>query len=169
MFHFPGRPDPPSANELLVADDDTAESLVVAYVDELLRQTPLGQTASFSRLSKGMQFVYSTAILEGEVETGGFNQYFFSVSSDYALEALQGYRRIGAIEHARLLRRAIRVFHRERWFHFRIKLRRSLDAFFDSYEHTELSMIDHEFCESEEDCVALRAGYIRANLAEFSR
>jgi hypothetical protein len=168
MFEHSGKPVPPSAADLIEADDDTAEALVVSYVDEFLRHMPTEQFGARSTLSPVMQHVYASAVLEGEVETGGFNQYFFSVSSDYALEALHGYRRMGATEHAHLLRQAIAIFHRERWFHFRVKLRRSLDAFFDSYQYTRLHEIDEKFCALDEDTVALRADYIRAHLDECS-
>jgi hypothetical protein len=161
------RPVPPSAEDLANADDDTAEELVVSYVDRYLRAAPLDQFGAFSSLPLGMRYVYSTALLEGEVENGGFNQYFFSTSSDYVLEALHGYRRIGALDHARLIRKAINIYHRERWFHFRVKLRRSLDAFFDSYQYTGLPALDEEFLEISEDTVSLRAAYIRSNLDEF--
>jgi hypothetical protein len=161
-------PVPPSAADLLDADDDTAESLVVEYVDEYLRQYPEEPFTAFSQLPRGMQYVYATALLEGEVENGGFNQYFYNVSSDYALEALAGYKLIGATEHAQIVRDAIEIYHRERWFHFRVKLRHSLDAFFDSYQYTRLSELDMSLFDLDEDPVALRAEYIRNNLSEFT-
>jgi hypothetical protein len=161
-------PVPPSAAELLDADDDTAESLVVEYVDDYLRLFPENPFSAFAKLPRGMQYVYATALLEGEVENGGFNQYFYNVSSDYALEALAGYQEIGAVEHAQIVRHAIEIFHRERWFHFRIKLRHSLDAFFDSYQYTQLSKLDMSLFNLDEDPVALRADYIRAHLDQFT-
>lgn len=163
-----GKPVPPSVNDLAGADDDTAEELVFAYVDECLRQSPGDQFGAFTLLPSGMQCVYATMLLEGEVGNGGFNQYFFSVASDYALEALVGYRRFGAVEHAALVREAIAVYHRERWFHFRIKLRRSLEAFFDSYQYTRLSELDGVFYVLDEDTTALRGKYIREHLEAFS-
>lgn len=163
-----GKPVPPSVNELAGADDDTAEELVFAYVDECLRQSPGDQFGAFKSLPAGMQSVYGTMLLEGEVENGGFNQYFFSIASDYALEALSGYRRFGARDHAALLREAIAIYHRERWFHFRIKLRRSLESFFDSYKYTRLSEIDAVFYVLDEDPTALRGSYIRDHLEAFT-
>jgi hypothetical protein len=167
MSDRPAEPVPPSAAELISADDDTAESLVVEFVDEYLRQFPEDPATAFHSLPRGMQYVYATAMLEGEVENGGFNQYFYNVSSDYALEVLAGYRAIGAREHARIVHEAIGIFHRERWFHFRVKLRHSLDAFFDSYQYTQLSELDMSLFDLDEDPVALRADYIRRNLDEF--
>jgi hypothetical protein len=168
MSDEPTEPIPPRAHELLSADDDTAEELIVGYVDAYLRRHPVDQFKAFSTLPRGMKYVFATALLEGEVENGGFNQYFYNVSSDYALEALAGYRAIGALEHARVLREAIDTYHRERWFHFRVKLRHSLDAFFDSHQHTNLARVDSDFHELEDDTVALRAAFIRENLNEFA-
>jgi hypothetical protein len=107
-------------------------------------------------------------LLEGEVNNGGFNQYFFNSSSDYSLEALQGYRRYNATEHARVVRAAIEIFHQERWFHHRIRLRRSLESFFESYQYTKLGAVDAEFYDLDEEIAALRAAFIRANLDQFA-
>lgn len=159
----------PAAAELIEADDETVEAFIVEYVEACLELDPASTFDTFSMLPSGIQYIYATALLEGEVESGGFNQYFYNSSSNYALEALAGYRVIGAIEHARILREAIAVFHEERWFHFRIRLRRSLDAFFDSYQYTRLARIDEQFLEIDDDPVSLRADYIRCNLRDFAR
>jgi hypothetical protein len=169
MDEAPETPRLPAAAELLEADDETVEALIVEYVEVCLEYAPAPPFEILSTLPPAIQYVYSTALLEGEVESGGFNQYFYNSSSDYALEALQGYQVIGAREHARLLRHAIAIFHRERWFHFRIRLRRSLDAFFDSYQYTRLARIDEQFLEIDDDPVSLRADYIRSNLRDFAR
>jgi hypothetical protein len=70
MNDQPDRPVPPSAEDFANADDDTAEELVVSYVDQYLRAAPIDQFGAFSSLPLGMQYVYSTALLEGEVENG---------------------------------------------------------------------------------------------------
>lgn len=158
------RPVPPSVNELAGVDEETAQEVVFAYVDECLRQNAARRFETFQTLPVGMKYVYSTIRLEEEVDNGGFNQYFFNIASDFALEALEGYRRFGAIEHARLLRRAIDIYHAERWFHFRIKLRRSLESFFDSYEYTGLTVVDTAFYELDEHPALLRGTYIRNHL-----
>lgn len=168
MYEPSESPELPTAAEILDADDETLEALVVGYVEARLELQPSTPFDAFASLSRKVQYVYATALLEGEVESGGFNQYFYNSSSDYALEALAGYRAIGAAEHARQLQKAIEVFHAERWFHFRIRQRRSLDAFFDSYQFTRLSQIDEHFLEIEDDPIVRRASYIRDHLGEFS-
>lgn len=160
-------PIPPNARELTEADDETAEVLIVAYVDECLRQTSEAQFSTFKRLPIGMQYVYSTVLLEGDVENGGFNQYFYNTASDYVLEALRGYQKFNAAEYARLVREAIAIYHRERWFHLRIKLRHSLESFIDSYQYTKLSELDDEFYQLGEDPTGLRGTFIRENMDLF--
>jgi hypothetical protein len=163
------QPHPPTAAELLDADDETIEALIVEYVEACLELQPSEPFDAFSSLPRKVQYIYATALLEGEVESGGFNQYFYNSSSDFALEALAGYQEIGATEHAALLRKAIAIYHQERWFHFRIRLRHSLDAFFDSYQLTRLSELDDEFLGIEDDPVMMRANYVRNHLSDFAQ
>ncbi|MBI5093385.1 MAG: DMP19 family protein [Candidatus Hydrogenedentes bacterium] len=48
--------------------------------------------------------------LEGEVDNGGFDQYFFNPSGDNSMVALAGLREMGASGAAALLERAVAVF-----------------------------------------------------------
>jgi hypothetical protein len=161
-------PEPLTDAELLNPDDETVESLVFAHIDDRIQRCQLGSVDAFSSLTRGMRYVYSTVLLEAEIDGGGFNQYFFSVSSDFALDALAAYCAFGAHEHQRVLRSAISIYHQERWFHFRVRLRRSLEAFFDSYQYSQLADADERFHEISEDIVALRAAYVRKNLDDFT-
>lgn len=57
-------------------------------------------------LPEDVHAVYAGLILDAEVQNGGFNQFFWN-SSRFADAALHGLEKLGASEHADLLRRAM--------------------------------------------------------------
>lgn len=59
-------------------------------------------------LPDSVQAVYAGRILDAEVQNGGFNQFFWN-SSRFAEAALTGLDRLGAREHADLLRSAMEL------------------------------------------------------------
>lgn len=50
------------------------------------------------------------SLLVGEVNNGGFDQYFFNTGGDYAVETVETLERIGSSEALALLRQAIGAF-----------------------------------------------------------
>jgi hypothetical protein len=63
-----------------------------------------------SALPKEAQYVWTTHHLEGEVLNGGFEQYFYNIWGQFALDAQAGYEAIGARAHARETARAIKMY-----------------------------------------------------------
>jgi hypothetical protein len=121
-----------------------------------------------SEWTPGMQMLYTTWILEGEVNNGGFNQYFWNTEGKTADMALAGYRLVGAEAYADIVRRAIATQKEEAEMMQEFKDEDTLEAFSESYEHTKLSSLDDEFFDLEEDVSALRVKYIRQHLEEFA-
>ncbi len=120
-------------------------------------------------LTVGQQMVYTTRILEMEVSNGGFNQYFWNSSGQFAEEALAGYRLLGAERHATIVEAAIETQHKERTQQALYKALGTMEAFMASYETTELPSLDDAFYRArrEIDLTALRDDYIRRNPEEF--
>jgi hypothetical protein len=113
--------------------------------------------------------VFYTFVLEGEVDNGGYNQYFFNSSGKYALLTLEAFRLIGANENYENLKRAIAIHTREQK---NAKLQavyteRTLPAFFATYKHTKLSACDKEFYALEGKLRQLRIKFIRQHLEMF--
>ncbi|HEY7233595.1 MAG TPA: DUF4375 domain-containing protein, partial [Gemmatimonadaceae bacterium] len=52
--------------------------------------------------------------VDAEVNAGGFHQYFFNSSGQYAGDALAGYELLGAEEYAAIMRSAIATFEIDR-------------------------------------------------------
>ena len=121
-----------------------------------------------SEWTPGMQMLYTTWILEGEVNNGGFNQYFWNTEGKTADMALAGYRLVGAEAYADVVRRAIATQKEEAEMMQEFKDKDTLEAFSESYEHTKLNALDDEFFDLEEDVSALRVKYIRQHLEEYA-
>jgi hypothetical protein len=138
------------------------DTLLAAIGDDYERETEI-----VSAWSPGQQMLYTTIILEGEVNNGGFNQYFWNTEGKFADQALAGFRLVEAEQYAGILQRAIAVQKQEAPEMQKYKDRDTLEAFSESYEHTKLNKLDDEFYDSTEDLSALRTKYIRAHLREF--
>lgn len=52
-------------------------------------------------------YLYGTLILEGEVDNGGFQQYFENNGKDYAIFAIEGFKKINRNEHAILVQEGL--------------------------------------------------------------
>jgi hypothetical protein len=62
----------------------------------------------------GVRAIYTTWLVDAEVNAGGFHQYFFNSSGQYAGDALAGYELLGAEEYAAIMRAAIATFEIDR-------------------------------------------------------
>src|SRR5712664_2458260 len=120
-----------------------------------------------SGLSPGFRMGYGTWLVEAEVSNGGFNQYFWNWSGRFAGHAVDGFRLLGASALAALMERAIAVFSREEPLQRKLKEQRTLEAFSESYKHTDLGELDKEFYPLAESLSKARIAYIRSHPREF--
>jgi uncharacterized protein DUF4375 len=65
-------------------------------------------------LPAGVRAVYTTWLVDAEVNAGGFHQYFFNSSGQYAGDALAGYELLGAEDYAAIMRSAIATYEIDR-------------------------------------------------------
>jgi hypothetical protein len=121
-------------------------------------------------LSIGRQSIFTTWVLEAEINNGGFNQYFynFTSSGQYAEEARDGFTLINAIKHAALTQKAIDVILKNAKKLSKFK-DGTLESFSKSYENNPLNPLDNEFytLAKTENLSDLRIKYIRDHLSEF--
>jgi hypothetical protein len=97
-------------------------------------------------LSPAVRAVYATTLLDNEILNGGFNQFFWNSTGQFALLALEGLQLIGASEHAAITRAAIATYEAERVKHEEFRHIGTKDAFAESYQHTELVDLDDRYC-----------------------
>lgn len=151
-------------DQLAAADDP-----LYAVIDDLNREVhaqPADQQVSYVRsMSPGRRMVWGTFMVDGEVNNGGFNQFFWNSSRDYIHEAADGFRLIGASAHLELLEEAVRRLE-ERWpqissFHER----GTLEAFSESYDDAVFDDLDRRYYEL--DSHDLIVEYIQSHPTEF--
>lgn len=118
-------------------------------------------------LPDGLVMMYSTWILEAEVNNGGFNQYFYNSSNQFVDEAYEGLKTIGAVKHAELLKKAVDVFMSEVDMQKEMREKGTIEAFSDSYKETKLNELDKLFYNLDEDLSNIRVKYIRNNIQKF--
>ena len=96
-------------------------------------------------LPAGVQAIYSTWLVDAEVNNGGFNQYFWNPSGELAGDALVGYELLGAEEYAVVMRAALAVREIERERMAKFHEAGTMEAFSESYRHTELEEVDQRY------------------------
>lgn len=103
------------------------------------------RAAAFESLPPGARAIYTTFLVDAEVNNGGFNQFFYNPYGALAGHALAGYELLGAEEYAAIMRAAIatREAERERMAPFYDD--GSLEAFSESYQHTQLGELDQRY------------------------
>jgi hypothetical protein len=118
------------------------------------------------RLPNLIRPLYTTLVLQSEVENGGFNQYFWNSSGKLASEAFDDLVSIGAKLHAALLKQAITIENKESAMMSAFKKPQTWDAFAESYKHTDLGSLDSEFYKLEK-LDNLRSAHIKKHLLEI--
>lgn len=147
--------------------DSSLESALMQHVAWAIDQDYDREREIVDGLSPGLQTIYTTYLVETEVDNGGFNQYFFNSAGRLADIALAGFRTLGATEHERLMREAIAVYERMRPRLDSAREAGTMEAFSETYEGGEFEAIDRRFYDLDTDLSALRIQYIRTHLDQF--
>jgi hypothetical protein len=131
---------------LATIPDNNLEQAIVDYVTANLTDYQ-SRLAGVSNMPSGFQIVYSIWIFEGEVNNGGFNQFFLNPSGEFAEMALMSLKRLNAIKHYAILEKAIAIHTQEKESYPLKKLysRKTLKAFVASYKYSSLDRYDKEF------------------------
>lgn len=153
--------------EILAQTPD--EELVLTVFDTLAVQAPeyLSEEEYLKTLSPARRAVYALYILAGEVDNGGFNQYYYNTEAEAAAYLPAACELVGAPKYADLVRRANACYEREKLAQ---RQDGSLETFCASYENNPLEAFDDEFylLENCRPLDKLLTAFIRANPAEFT-
>ena len=152
-----------SLETLAAISDDKLEQAIIDFIAERITANDGDEQQTLKSLSLGFRVVYSTWLVEAEGNNGGFNQFFWNSSGEYAEDAVQGFALIGAPGLSTLMRQAIEINERNSQRIAALKQRGTLEAFSESYENDPFSALDRRFFEPEVDVSELRIKYIRAN------
>ncbi len=148
--------------------DDKLEQAIMDNIDTNFENGEHYTLDKMSKLTKGQQAVFSTWWLEAEVNNGGFNQFYFNSSGQFAEMAEIGFKTIGAEKFSELTLRANSIFteNKERLEEFDDG---TMKSFSESYKDNPLNDLDTEFYKlyDSENISDLRIKYIRENNKEF--
>lgn len=153
---------------LVSLSDDKLEQAIVDYVTTKLEGKHDKEQVIIGKLPIGARALWLTWIVDGEVNNGGFNQYYWNTEGRFADEAVDAFRFFSATEHALLMEEANRLRAKERERIKKFEDRGTLEAFSESYEETKLGALDDRFYSLKEDLSALRIAKIRAEPELFS-
>jgi hypothetical protein len=124
------------------------------------------EARSFNSLTDAEKNFFAVDYLISEVNNGGFDQYFFNSSGEYANEALLGLKKIGAIKTASILQNSFSIFpdhkvpknRQERW---------NLMEKNKAKKQKVLDDLDNKFYEYPEYLTDLLFKYAKKNKNEF--
>ncbi|WP_052823543.1 DMP19 family protein [Neotamlana sedimentorum] len=148
--------------------DDKLEQAIMDNIDTKFQDVEQYTLDKISKLTNGQQAVFSTWWLEAEVNNGGFNQFYFNSSGQFAEMAEVGFMTIGADKFSELTKRANKIYseNKQRLEEFDDG---TMESFSESYKDNPLNDKDIEFYNlyDSEKIGELKIKYIRENKNEF--
>jgi len=149
--------------------DDKLEQAILDHVIQRIGKPFDRELEVVTALSPGVRAIYTTLIVENEVDNGGFNHYFWNSEGRLAQLAIAGFHRIGASAYAEVMQRAVLMYSREKPVLETFKEEGTLEAYSESCEYTEFGDLDREFFALSDirRLGDLRIAYIRSHPDEF--
>jgi hypothetical protein len=134
----------------------------IIEMDDLLSPIFYDNPDKLTKCEKNIVYIEE---LEREINNGGFNQYFFNSSGDFAMEAINALKIIGSKIFLEILQEAVNKFPdkivpKDRYE--RQELLKKIDKNIELWEE-----LDNRFYKYEEDIYGLMIKYIHKNINEF--
>jgi uncharacterized protein DUF4375 len=133
--------------------------LLSPFVERVSERIDEGRIDELSDLERHVHAIWS---LEGEVNNGGFEQYFSNSAADFVEDAVAGLEAIGARCAAQIVVRATRLFPGE-VVPGDAEERQSLLDSLPEEERRRLDALDEEFFKYPDDLEHLMAEYVRGS------
>jgi hypothetical protein len=156
---------------IAIIDQTKDEKLLELVYDDLASRIAKDMSNEYSvvmNFNKSQQAIYVIWGLQAEVENGGFNQYYYNSSGQFAKLAPSALKLVEANQFTQLVTRANKIFETESK---NIKKQQdgTLGGFSKSYENNPLNKLDKEFyaLETKENLETLQVDYIRKHKGEF--
>ncbi|MDA0834816.1 MAG: DUF4375 domain-containing protein [Planctomycetota bacterium] len=147
--------------------DEDLEQAIVDYVIHKLKSGS-DEDAVLGSLSEGNRALWLTWIVEGEVNNGGFNQYYWNTDGRHSAKAVTSFKFFAASQHADLMREANALREQEAAAIKESEDKNTLEAFSESYEASKLGPLDDRFYALTENLSALRVAKIRQSPELFT-
>lgn len=171
MDKFKNRPIHIKLTEEII-DSTKDEDLLQLIFDNLSENLPDNYDKEFEFVTswnKSRQAIYVIWLLETEVNNGGFNQFYFNSSGEFAELIPDALKLVGANNFADLMNRANSTYKSE-YDKITEDQDGTLDGFSKSYKNNPLNKYDDEFYElyENENLNDLQIKYIRSHKYDFT-
>jgi hypothetical protein len=167
---FKNRPIHKKLTEQII-DKTSDDNLLQTVFDNLSEKLPNDYTMEYEAVitwNKSRQAIYTIWTLEGEVNNGGYNQFYANSSGQFYKLLPDALKLIGASKFSDLTKRANDIFEKE---NPNIIKRQdgTLEGFSESYENNSLNKFDDEFYSlyKHENLQKIQVDYIRKHKLEF--
>lgn len=154
-----------------IIDTTSDDKLLQTVFDNLCEKLPKDYNKEYQTVlgwSKAQQAIYIIWWLEAEVNNGGYNQFYYNSSRQFAELAPAALKLVGALKFANLTERANEVYKKE---NEQIKKYQdgTLEGFSKSYEGNPLDKFDEEFYElyKKEELQEIQVAFIRNHKQDF--
>ena len=139
------------------------EQILNGVLDQVF--THYGESG-FAGLTSGEKIFLCVWSLIGEVDNGGFEQYYWNSSGDHAVEAVESLATIGAHHTSKIVREGNAIFGEfgptSDWDERHDQMESQPDRVVEEFER-----LDEMFGEEVDDLTALLAAYVEQNRKEF--
>lgn len=154
-----------------IIDTTSDDGLLQVVFDNLIEKFPRDYTKEYQTVlgwTKSQQAIYVIWNLEAEVNNGGYNQFYFNPSGQYADLAPDALKLVGAFKFADLTSKANEVYKKENEKIIKHQ-DGSLEGFSKSYDDNPLNKFDDEFYElnKKDDLQKFQVEYIRNHKEYF--
>ena len=141
--------------------DEDLERTLLEFITAKLRANPDHAMQVFASLPKGFKVIYATWLVESEVMNGGFHQYFWNPSSEFAEITAPALQAIGDPVAADIMIQALKTANAELPVMATYMKQGTLLAFSESAKRSALKVYDAPFSVRAMGFSALRVRYAR--------
>ncbi|WP_316812931.1 DMP19 family protein [Pedobacter heparinus] len=166
VIEAPKELEPLTIEKIDQTPDSALVWLIFEHISNGLPSDPDQELAYILSLSKPQQAIYITWLLEGEVNNGGFNQYYYNSSGQFAKLAPDALKLVGATQFAVLTQAANKMYEKEK-HHITRHQDGTSEGFSKSYYNKPLDEFDDQFYKLKEPLGELQIAFIRNNKAAF--
>lgn len=152
-----------STTEEILSHVNNDHELLLALCYRIGQKAELRGEGTLSETERRLLAIES---LEGQVNNGGFDQYFFNSNGNDAATALTGLKDVGATEATALLDRAMAVFPNGKPPTDRFRRQKAMDKIISQAEPI-WNQCDLEFYALQEDIGGLCIAYAKRNSADI--
>ena len=149
--------------DILLSSDDTSGSII--ELDDFIEDL-CSYGDDMDKLTEPQKQFYYNQCLEREVNNGGFDQYFWNSSGDFALQTVQSLKAIGANTTADILQMAIDQFPEKQVPQDRAKRIATMEQI-EATAEPIWEELNQKFFEYQDDLNTLNLNFVRQNKNDF--